>query len=146
VLSGGAKLGGVLVETVQQGSHTLAVIGIGINLSLNEDLAGRIGFPAASLEGKVDGNLAMARLADALCDALPVFEASGFSAFAERWNRVDVYAGKPVRILDGGTVRHEGIAAGVDEVGRLMLNTPQGTLAVMSGDVSLRGSSHAPVC
>jgi BirA family biotin operon repressor/biotin-[acetyl-CoA-carboxylase] ligase len=145
ILSAGAKLGGVLVETVRQGSYTLAVIGVGINLSLDENLAGRIGFPAASLEGKVDGNLAMARLADALCDALPVFEAGGFPAFTERWNRLDAYAGKPVRIVDGGTVRHEGIAAGVDDVGRLKLNTPQGAIVVMSGDVSLRGSGQDPV-
>jgi BirA family biotin operon repressor/biotin-[acetyl-CoA-carboxylase] ligase len=38
-------------------------------------------------------------------------------------------------------VQQQGLAAGVDEQGRLMLDTPAGRVAVLSGDVSLRLAS-----
>ncbi|WP_308622142.1 hypothetical protein [Massilia sp. Se16.2.3] len=41
-------------------------------------------------------------------------------------------------ILDGGAVMQEGIAAGVDEAGRLLLDSAAGRSAVLAGDVSLR--------
>jgi BirA family biotin operon repressor/biotin-[acetyl-CoA-carboxylase] ligase len=43
-----------------------------------------------------------------------------------------------VRLLDQGAVQQEGLAAGVDDQGRLLLDTPSGRVAVLSGDVSLR--------
>jgi BirA family biotin operon repressor/biotin-[acetyl-CoA-carboxylase] ligase len=44
----------------------------------------------------------------------------------------------PVSILDNGRVLHEGIAAGVDDTGRFLMDTATGRIAVMAGDVSLR--------
>jgi BirA family biotin operon repressor/biotin-[acetyl-CoA-carboxylase] ligase len=41
-------------------------------------------------------------------------------------------------VLDRGAVLHEGSAAGVDDAGRLLLDTPEGRIAVLAGDVSLR--------
>jgi BirA family biotin operon repressor/biotin-[acetyl-CoA-carboxylase] ligase len=35
-------------------------------------------------------------------------------------------------------VLHEGLAAGVDDSGRLLLDTLDGRIAVLAGDVSLR--------
>ena len=46
--------------------------------------------------------------------------------------------GQDVVILDAGQVLQQGHAAGVDAIGRLMLDTDQGRVEVLSGDVSLR--------
>ncbi|MFS2021788.1 hypothetical protein ACEN88_35155 [Massilia sp. CT11-108] len=41
-------------------------------------------------------------------------------------------------MLDRGEVRHEGLAAGVDDTGRLLLDTAAGRVTIVAGDVSLR--------
>jgi BirA family biotin operon repressor/biotin-[acetyl-CoA-carboxylase] ligase len=66
------------------------------------------------------------------------FEGAGFGAFAARWNLRHAWQGQTVAVLDGGAVLHEGSAAGVDDAGRLLLDTPEGRIAVLAGDVSLR--------
>jgi BirA family biotin operon repressor/biotin-[acetyl-CoA-carboxylase] ligase len=80
----------------------------------------------------------MAALLDALADCLRLFERQGFGAFCARWNLRHAWQGETVVVLDNGVVLHEGRAAGVDETGRLLLDTDAGRITVMAGDVSLR--------
>jgi BirA family biotin operon repressor/biotin-[acetyl-CoA-carboxylase] ligase len=80
----------------------------------------------------------MAALLDGLAAALTEFSARGFAAFAARWNLRHAWQGETVVLLDNGVVRHEGRAAGVDDSGRLLLDTAEGRITVMAGDVSLR--------
>ena len=40
-------------------------------------------------------------------------------------------------LLDAGKVVQEGLAAGVDDSGRLLLDTADGRVPVLAGDVSL---------
>jgi BirA family biotin operon repressor/biotin-[acetyl-CoA-carboxylase] ligase len=55
-----------------------------------------------------------------------------------RWNALHAHAQQTVRILDRGQTVHEGIALGADLSGCLVLQTAQGQVTVMVGDVSLR--------
>jgi BirA family biotin operon repressor/biotin-[acetyl-CoA-carboxylase] ligase len=48
------------------------------------------------------------------------------------------WQGRPVVLLDRGAIQHEGLAAGVDDTGRLLLDTAAGRVAIVAGDVSLR--------
>ena len=80
----------------------------------------------------------MAALLDALAAGLQRFEQAGFGAFCARWNRLHAWQGQPVAIIDREVALHEGVAAGVDESGALLLDTPQGRVAIVAGDVSLR--------
>ncbi|MGZ3182566.1 MAG: biotin--[acetyl-CoA-carboxylase] ligase [Telluria sp.] len=141
VLKDGAKLAGILIETAAApGGGTWAIIGIGLNLALPDELEARIGNAAASAAwlARMDRNELLARLLDALHAMLVRFETEGFTAFCARWNRLHAWQGHAVTILDRGTVLHQGRAAGVDERGQLLLDTDQGRVAVLSGDVSLR--------
>lgn len=140
VLLQGRKAAGILIESAAAGAGSWAVIGIGINLSLDTDGLARIDRPAASLAAlaQTDRNLLMATLVSALAESLDIFGQQGLSPFTERWNRLHAYAGQPVVILENGRVLHEGIGAGVDEIGRFLLDTGAGRVAVMAGDVSLR--------
>ena len=145
VLRDGDKLAGILIETqaAQQGG-VWAVIGIGLNLVMPDELEAQIGRSVASLPwlARMDRNALMAALLDGLAGALREFERAGFAAFAARWNLRHAWQGELVTVLDGGTVLHEGSAAGVDDAGRLLLDTSDGRIAVLAGDVSLRVKGH----
>ncbi|MBD8674835.1 biotin--[acetyl-CoA-carboxylase] ligase [Massilia sp. CFBP 13721] len=145
VLRDGDKLAGILIETqaAQQGG-VWAVIGIGLNLVMPDELEAQIGRSVASLPwlARMDRNALLAALLDGLAGALREFERAGFAAFAARWNLRHAWQGELVTVLDGGTVLHEGSAAGVDDAGRLLLDTSAGRIAVLAGDVSLRVKGH----
>lgn len=140
LLKDGSKLAGILVETQAMKGVTWAVIGVGLNLALPDELELEIGRPAASATwlARMDRNELLARLLDSLAAMAEEFSAQGFAAFCGRWNRAHAWHGFPVKILDRGEVLHEGVAMGVDDSGQLQLDTAAGRIAVMSGDVSLR--------
>jgi len=141
VLKDGAKLAGILVETqVAPDGAAWTIVGIGVNLVMPDALEDRIGRSAAAMPwlARMDRDELMAALLDGLAEALALFASAGFAAFAARWNVLHAWQGRPVAILDHGEVLHEGLAAGVDDTGRLLLDTAAGRVTVVAGDVSLR--------
>lgn len=141
LLKDGSKLAGILIETqAAPGGGSWAVIGIGLNLAMPDELETAIGRPvaAATWLSRMDRNLLLARLLDALAQMAAEFEARGFAPFSARWNRLHAWQGHPVCVIDGGAVLQEGLAAGVDESGQLLLDTASGRVAIVAGDVSLR--------
>ncbi len=141
LIKDGAKLAGILVETRVAADQSIwAVIGAGINLLMPDQLERAIGRDVASAPwlAQMDRNRLMAALLDRLAAVLAEFDGAGFGPFSARWNRLHAHQGRIVTIEDGGQVLHEGRAAGVDEQGRLLLDTAQGRIAILSGDVSLR--------
>jgi BirA family biotin operon repressor/biotin-[acetyl-CoA-carboxylase] ligase len=142
ILYEGKKLAGILIEsaTANQDNCSWAVIGIGINMGIDDSVAAGINRRIASIAwlAELDQNMLMAALLNSLAEALVQFEQEGLPAFASRWNALHAYYGQPVAILDNGEILHEGIAIGVDEIGRFLLDTADGCIAVMAGDVSLR--------
>ena len=141
LLKDGAKLAGVLIETQgAPGGAVWAVIGIGLNLQLPDELEARIGRPAAGAPwlAAMDRDALMAALLTNLAASLEQFEQSGFTAFSARWNRLHAYQGSAVQIVDRGVTIDEGVAAGVDDSGALLLDRPAGRVAIVAGDVSLR--------
>jgi BirA family biotin operon repressor/biotin-[acetyl-CoA-carboxylase] ligase len=131
VLAGGRKLAGVLIEL---GGEFLgpchAVIGVGINLRLPDDIAAAIDQPATDI-ATVTGadpparNRLAGRLLARLIETLDRFAEHGFAAIAPEYARVDLLRGKPVRITAAEGVG-DGIAEGVDS---------RGALRVRHGDV-----------
>jgi BirA family biotin operon repressor/biotin-[acetyl-CoA-carboxylase] ligase len=140
LLKDGDKLAGILVETQPAEDATWAIVGIGLNLAMPDELEERIGRAVAAVPwlARMDRDALMAAVLDGLAAALRQFAAHGFAAFSARWNLLHAYGGQAVSIIDRGTVLHEGLAAGVDDLGRLLLDTEQGRIAVVAGDVSLR--------
>jgi len=144
VLHEGRKLAGILIESASAGrvphDASWAVVGIGINMALSESMTAEIGRPVASIPwlAELDQNMLMATLASGLAETLVQFEHEGLAAFTQRWNSLHAYAGQAVVILDNGKLLHEGLAIGVDDIGRFLLDTTSGRQAIMAGDVSLR--------
>ncbi len=150
ILKDDKKLGGVLIEaaSVSKSSQNLSVqsvwvvIGIGLNLMLPDELQALLGDAATDAPSLMqkDRNHVMATLLNHLTQVLYQFEQEGFAAFTARWNALHAYADQAVVISNQGQNLHEGIARGVDGMGRLMLESfaGAGTVSVMAGDVSLR--------
>jgi BirA family biotin operon repressor/biotin-[acetyl-CoA-carboxylase] ligase len=141
VLKDGDKLAGILVETqVTPDGAAWTIVGIGVNLVMPDALEEKIGRSAAAVPwlARMDRDELMAALLDGLADALSLFAREGFAAFAARWNVLHAWQGRPVVLLDRDEIQHEGLAAGVDDTGRLLLDTAAGRITIVAGDVSLR--------
>ncbi|MHB8448696.1 MAG: biotin--[acetyl-CoA-carboxylase] ligase [Rudaea sp.] len=136
----GRKLAGILVEA---GGEFLgpcfAVIGIGINLRLSENI--ETGQPATDLARICAAALpsrihVVARLLAQLVDALDNFGGGGFAPFAARYAARDALAGKRVRVQVAGGAR-DGIAVGVDARGALRVRHGAALAVYDSADVSV---------
>jgi BirA family biotin operon repressor/biotin-[acetyl-CoA-carboxylase] ligase len=141
ILKDGKKLGGILIESQampEQGRW--AIIGVGLNLIVSQALEASIGQTVADAPwlAKMERNLLVAHLLQALSKALQVFDEYGFEVFVERWNRIHAHQDTAVHILDQGQEQQRGLALGVDANGALILQTADGIVTIHSGDVSLR--------
>lgn len=147
---GQAKLAGILAETVAlpataQRPRIGVVLGIGINLRGAAALSTHLGRPVAdwSSTGGADDPVAMvAAVAQAWRQALAQFHEHGLAAFAARFAAIDALAGREVHVIDDGRTLMAGIAGGLDDAGRLRVDTAQGMRAVTVGDVSVRARDH----
>jgi len=139
----GRKLAGVLVETVPFGAGRVAIVGVGINVGAQSVSDAASGF--ASLDEIDPGATpatALGRVAPAMFDALRRFDRAGFADFAARYAGRDVLRGR--RVAGAGAEGEiEGVAAGVDGDGALLVATASGTVAVQSGEWRLARAEPA---
>jgi len=133
----GRKLGGILIESVQVGSERAAVIGIGINVLPQPATEADYGTAALSeLWPDATPQEALARLGEPLVRALLDFERGGFAPAQQAYARRDALRGQRVRTTDAALP--EGVAAGVDTDGALLVAVGDTTRRVVSGEVSVR--------
>lgn len=139
----GRKLGGILIELHgEAGGACDVVIGTGLNISMPRTTADAIDQPWVDLEEILgDRRPSRSRLAGkltgGLIEAIGQFQREGFAPFASRWQRLDLLAGKPVRLEQQGQLI-DGVAAGVDADGALRLEVDGSVRRFLAGDVSLR--------
>ena len=135
----GAKLGGILIETVPLASGQRGVvIGIGLNLEPLPEGADRSAFASGhaalqALDTAATATGTLDRLAPALRGMLADFETLGFGPWQPAFARRDLAAGRRVQV--GG---QSGTARGVSAHGELLLETPAGLLPCSGGELSLR--------
>jgi len=137
------KLAGVLVE-VQGDLHgaALAVVGIGLNVRLNEaqrETVDQAVVDLAEMGVTVGRNRLLADCLRELYGVLSVFRQHGFAALREDWQTLDAYAGKAVALALPDARRIQGVASGVDETGAFLLRDAGSRLNPYSGgEISLR--------
>lgn len=142
------KLAGILLEVSGDVSGPCkVVIGIGLNIDMPL-LAGRaIDQPFSDLKAirdePVDRNRLASILVSELVALVRIFQTDGFKPFQEEWQLADVYLGQAVEVHSGQHVQ-PGICRGVDEVGRLILETTEGFKHIAGGEVmpSLRPATR----
>jgi BirA family biotin operon repressor/biotin-[acetyl-CoA-carboxylase] ligase len=123
------------------------VIGIGLNVALGAPLLEKIatmGLAPIDLAGaglkQASRNTVAAGLISSFVQGLLEFEREGLKPFVREWMEADALRGRPVTVTaaEGGT---KGVARGIDLDGALLVETPQGLLRFISGDVSVRADT-----
>ncbi|WNL45638.1 biotin--[acetyl-CoA-carboxylase] ligase [Dyella sp. BiH032] len=143
VLARGGKLAGILVElSGEYQGPCAAVIGIGLNLRLTEALRDQAGQPTCDLATLAPGELpdrnrVAAALITALAEGLTQFEREGFAGFVDDYAARDLLKEVPLRV-QGAQGTLEGLGAGVDERGALLVQAADGLHRIDSADVSVR--------
>jgi BirA family biotin operon repressor/biotin-[acetyl-CoA-carboxylase] ligase len=142
------KLGGILIELRAESSGpACVVIGIGLNVALGAPLLEQIAatglapidLVSAGLKG-AQRNAVAAGLISSFVEGLLEFERDGLKGFMQRWMDADVLHGRPVTVTGAGGFT-KGVARGIDLEGALLVETPQGLLRFISGDVSVRADT-----
>jgi len=133
VLIGDRKVCGILSERVE-GDPAAAVIGMGINTTLDED---QLPVPTAT-------SLALAG-ARCVADEVVVAVLGAVGRWYQRWlageelgeaySRQCSTVGRTVRVERGAAGAVTGVAVGVDHEGRLLVRTADGVQAFAAGDV-----------
>ncbi|WP_222889060.1 MULTISPECIES: bifunctional biotin--[acetyl-CoA-carboxylase] ligase/biotin operon repressor BirA [Enterobacteriaceae] len=137
------KLAGILVElTGKTGDAAQIVIGAGINLAMRKvesDVInqGWINLQEAGIA--IDRNTLAARLINELRAALELFEQEGLTPYLSRWEKLDNFINRPVKLIIGDK-EIVGISRGIDTQGALLLEQDGATKAWMGGEISLRSA------
>lgn len=138
------KLGGILIELrAESAGPACVIIGIGLNVALGAPLLEKIAatgltpIDLASAGLQTSRNPLAAALISSFVAGLLEFERDGLKPFVKEWLQADALRGRPVTVMaPDGPVK--GIARGIDLDGALLVETPQGLLRFVSGDVSVR--------
>ncbi len=128
------KLGGILIEARPP---EWAVIGVGVNVSIEpEEFPDDLRWPATSLGGDATPN----KLRKALDKRLGRWVEATADDVLAQFGRRDALRGRPIA-WEGGAAElgRQGVAAGVDERGNLLVEGKDGEMAALgSGEVHLR--------
>ena len=137
------KVCGILTEMRLQGNQIQdVVVGVGINVNV-EVFPQELEDKATSFYLETGQRFDRVRVIDSVMKAFEeyyeLFEEEGnLSLLKESYEAMLVNKGAPVKVLE--KVPYEGIAQGIDEWGRLLVEREDGTLVkVNAGEVSVRG-------
>ncbi|MCA1179969.1 MULTISPECIES: bifunctional biotin--[acetyl-CoA-carboxylase] ligase/biotin operon repressor BirA [unclassified Pantoea] len=135
------KLAGILVElTGKTGDAAQIVMGAGVNLVMRSEGASEINQGWINLQEagvEIDRNELAAKIINSLRNALPIFERDGLAPFVGRWDALDNFINRPVKLLIGDREVH-GIARGIDKQGGLLLEQEGEVKSWVGGEISLR--------
>lgn len=143
LLGAHGKLGGILIEGIlRRGAIEGLAVGVGLNIKAAPDIPGRavscIQDEPGGLEVEMDGLLD--ELAADLRSAFVNWRVSprARELLRTEWIERIGLIGREVELIDQGQLLSRGEVTGFDEVGGLILRTPQGLETFRCGEVSLR--------
>jgi BirA family biotin operon repressor/biotin-[acetyl-CoA-carboxylase] ligase len=139
----GKKLAGILIELQgDMDGPSAAVIGVGINLNLPEQVLKNIDQPATDLAHvsaqPIKQSELLGCLLKHLAEVLKQFEENGFTALREEWTRYHAYHLQAVRMLMPDSREVHGVVNSVAEDGILLVDTALGMQRFSAGEISLR--------
>lgn len=140
------KAGGIIAEAVTDAAQGLrcVLLGIGLNINLaSNDIPPELSGKATSVLIATGRECDRIQLAATLFNLLGVYyeaaEAGGFSAVRKVYERFFALNGRRVTVIDGRTTV-AGVVRGIDAEGALILETGNGPVRILTGDVSLEGA------
>ena len=136
------KLAGILVElTGKTGDAAQIVIGAGINLAMRNVASDVINQSWINLQEagiNIDRNALAIKIIKELRKALQLFEDEGLVPFLPRWESLDNFINRQVKLIIGDREIH-GISRGINEQGGLLLEQDGVIKPWVGGEISLRG-------
>lgn len=136
------KLAGILVElTGKTGDAAQIVIGAGINLAMRNVATDVINQSWINLQEagiNIDRNALAIRIIKELRKALQLFEEEGLVPFLPRWESLDNFINRQVKLIIGNREIH-GISRGINKQGGLLLEQDGVIKPWVGGEISLRG-------
>lgn len=147
------KLAGTLIDLQgDMDGPSAAVIGVGVNLRLPENVLKNIDQPAIDLASAIDlattstgaaaspidQHVLLGVLLKNLAEVLSDFEQRGFLGVRDEWMRYHAYQGKPVRMLLPNGTDVQGVVKNVADDGILLVETALGLQRFSAGEISLR--------
>lgn len=134
VLNQGRKVAGILVETTEHPSgKPYAVIGVGINLKLDETTQDQIPTPATDV-----GPLNQEQLLVDFLAALHALMNQTTDDWIDTWNSLCLHHQREVRLISPMGHEQTGLSEGIDHDGQLQLNQNGQLVKIHSGELSLR--------
>jgi BirA family transcriptional regulator, biotin operon repressor / biotin---[acetyl-CoA-carboxylase] ligase len=135
ILLEGKKVAGILCETVSFEDRIGIVLGIGININMEQDLLDTIDQPATSLAQLSGQTWTLEQIIEPILTQfitdLAILECKGFAPFRESYEKQLAFKGKLIACHDGKqTLR--GVCHSINADGRLNLLLPDGQLKVLS--------------
>ena len=118
------KLAGILVElTGKTGDAAQIVIGAGLNMvmrNVQNDVVNQAWTNLQEAGIVIDRNTLAVRMIKELRSSLTLFEQEGLAPFLSRWEKLDNFINRPVKLLIGDKEIY-GISRGIDAQGALLL-------------------------
>ena len=136
------KLGGILIELSGDVlGPTLAVIGVGVNVRIDETTLAKIDQATTDLTTVLTEVPARSELLGQfllhLSQILPQFETEGFAPFRDEWLAHHAYQNRSVRMLLPRNTVEEGVVTGIADDGSLLIDCHGGTKRYTAGEISL---------
>jgi len=142
------KLAGILIDLQgDMDGPSSAVIGVGVNLNLPENVLKSIDQPAIDLAcvtanagiAPIEQSKLLGILLKNLAEVLSDFEQNGFLGVRDEWLRYHAYQDKPVRMLLPNGTDVQGVVKNVADDGILLVETALGLQRFSAGEISLKG-------
>ena len=131
-----AKVAGILLERVETPEGAAAVLGIGINVSTTRaELPVETATSLALAGVDVDRTDLLGSVLDALAATYAEWQSGGGASFAVGYQRVCATIGREVRVELPSGESVTGLAGGVDDDGRLLVESDGRVVPVGAGDV-----------
>ncbi len=137
------KLGGILIESKMSGAgECFFAIGFGINVSMDERDFDLIPQPATSIKlingNPVSRDIMISEAIRQVVTMIDKLDSSTVSQLVEAFDAIDTFRNQPVSVTTASE-SVEGVNAGINSSGQLLLDTDAGQLQFSAADISLRG-------
>ena len=135
VLINGKKIAGILCETLDLGEHFGVILGIGINVNMDQETLDAIDQPATSLRIETEKPLSKESLINTLeaffLEDLRLYQQEGFNPFYKIYEDLLTHKGKPITLEQNGHFI-TGTLHSLNPDGRLNLLLPSGEIKTFS--------------
>jgi BirA family biotin operon repressor/biotin-[acetyl-CoA-carboxylase] ligase len=138
----GQKVCGILLEMVADQDVCHVIIGIGLNVEMDDAFMTHVDQPWTDLVSRVkprpSRNYILAELTKELIEVCKLFEdGHGMKHFQHHWQAYDVLFNQSVTVTSVSKQR-QGVARGIDQKGALLLEENGELIALHGGEVSVR--------